>query len=192
MALFRRKAQPLAVAKIGDPILRRKAHDLDPSMIGSAELADLVDAMVATMEEAGGIGIAAPQVSVSLQLAVIEIPADSERYVEAEPFELEVFINPRITVLDPTEHEYWEGCLSVPDLRGLVPRPSKVRVDYMVMDGTERSITAEGFLATVLQHELDHLEGILFVDRVRDTTKLATIEEYRKHWLEADEESADD
>lgn len=185
MGLFRRKVQPLEVAKMGNPILRLKAEKIDPARLGSPELLDLVDAMVATMEAEGGIGIAAPQVSRSVQLAVIEIPAESERYQDSEPFELEVFINPTITVLDATEHEFWEGCLSVPDLRALVPRPREIRVDYLGLDGEQRSITADGFLATVLQHELDHLEGILFVDRVRDTTTFATIEEYRTHWLDS-------
>jgi peptide deformylase len=136
------------------------------------------------MHKEGGIGIAAPQVGVSVRAAVIEIESDSERYVDSPEFDLEVFLNPVVTVIDQTEQSYWEGCLSIPDLRGLVPRPRRVRVDYMGADGEARSIEAEGFLATVLQHELDHLDGVLFVDRVRDTTKLATIEDYRRFWLE--------
>jgi peptide deformylase len=184
MGLFRRKAQPLEVAKMGNPILRLKAEEISPEQLSDPAMLELVEAMVATMEAEGGIGIAAPQVSRSIQLAVIEIPAESPRYPESEPFELEVFVNPTITVLDETEHEFWEGCLSVPDLRALVPRPREVRVDYLGLDGKPRSISAEGFLATVLQHELDHLEGVLFVDRVRDTTTFATIDEYRTHWLD--------
>ena len=187
MGLFRRKAQPLEVAKIGNPVLRCKARAIEATELASQELSDLVDALVATMEAEGGIGIAAPQVGHSVALAVIEIPAESLRYPEAEPFELEVFVNPIMTVLDATEQEYWEGCLSVPDLRGLVPRPRRVRVDYIGLEGDARSMTAEGFTATVLQHELDHLDGVLFVDRVRDTTKLATLEEYRAHWVDADD-----
>jgi peptide deformylase len=187
MSFFKRKAAPLEVAKIGDPVLRERARQLTAEEIASPELRSLVDSMVATMETEGGIGIAAPQVSKSVRVAVIEIPTDSTRYAEAEPFELEVFVNPEITVLDPAEQEYWEGCLSVPDLRGLVPRPRQVRVDYLSLDGEQRSITAAGFLATVLQHELDHLDGVLFVDRVRDTTMLATVEEFRKHWLEPEQ-----
>jgi peptide deformylase len=185
MGLFPKKTQPLEVAKIGNPILREKAQDVSPDTFDSDELIELVEAMVATMEAEGGIGIAAPQVGRSLALAVVEIPVDSARYKDAEPFELEVFVNPKITVLDEAEQEYWEGCLSVPDLRGLVPRPRSVQVDYLSLAGDERTISAEGFLATVLQHELDHLEGILFIDRIRDLTKLATLDEYRAHWLES-------
>jgi peptide deformylase len=192
VGLFTRKPQRLPVAKIGDPVLRASTRPVAADEIGSPDLCDLVDAMVATMDAEGGIGIAAPQVGVSVRLAVIEIPTDSKRYPDAEPFELEVFVNPVMTTIDETEQEYWEGCLSVPDLRGLVARPRAVRVDYQGIDGDSRSISAEGFLATVLQHELDHLDGVLFVDRVRDTTKLATIDEYRKHWLEADDERSVD
>ncbi len=193
MGLFRKKAQPLEVARIGNPVLRQKADLVDPRSIGGDDLAQLVDEMIATMDAEGGIGIAAPQVSRSISLAVIEIPVDSARYPDSEPFELEVFINPSITILDEQEQEYWEGCLSVPDLRGLVPRPRKVQVDYLALDGDSRSIVAEGFLATVLQHELDHLDGVLFIDRMRDMTKLATLEEYRTYWLDStDAPSLDD
>jgi peptide deformylase len=97
---------------------------------------------------------------------------------------LSVFINPKITVLDKTEQGFWEGCLSVPELRGLVYRPRKIRVDYLDRDGKKKSVVAEGFLATVFQHELDHLDGVLFVDRIRyepGKSPISFLEEYGKY-----------
>jgi peptide deformylase len=96
-------------------------------------------------------------------------------------------INPKITVLDEKEQGFWEGCLSVPELRGLVHRPRKVQVDYLDEHANPRTIVAEDFLATVFQHELDHLGGKLFVDRIKDITKLAFLDEYRKYWTPAEE-----
>jgi peptide deformylase len=98
-----------------------------------------------------------------------------------------VVVNPKITVLDRRKQAFWEGCLSIPNLRALVERPRKIRVDYLDLAGERRSIEAQGFLATVFQHELDHLAGVLFLDRVRDTTKIATLEEFQRHWLERSE-----
>jgi peptide deformylase len=160
------------------------ARDLEPAEIRSPAMQQLIEDMVDTMHHEEGIGIAAPQVGESVQAAVIEIDAESARYPGQEPFGLRVFLNPRITVLDPAEQGYWEGCLSVPNLRGYVERPSRIRVDYLDLDARERWIEAEGFLATVFQHELDHLQGVLYVDRIRDMTKLATIEDYLRYWRE--------
>jgi peptide deformylase len=170
------------VMTIGNPVLRKVARDLTPEEVISDETRRLVEDMIDTMRHEEGIGIAAPQIGESLQVAVIEIQVDSDRYPDMKPFDLSVFVNPRITVLDEQEQGYWEGCLSVPNLRGLVLRPRQVRVDYYDLGGQKRAVVAGGFLATVFQHELDHLQGVLFVDRVRDTTKLATIEDYAKYW----------
>jgi len=134
------------------------------------------------MHAEGGIGIAAPQIGESVRVAVIAIDRASARYPNMADFPLTVFVNPLITVLDPAAQGYWEGCLSVPNLRGYVMRPRAVRVDFLDGRGQPRSLEAEGFLATVLQHEIDHLDGVLFVDRVRDTTKLATVENYMRYW----------
>ncbi|MFT4571074.1 MAG: peptide deformylase [Hyphomicrobiaceae bacterium] len=176
------------VATIGNPILRAQAREIVASEIGSPELRQLVVDMVETMHAMDGIGLAAPQISVPLQLAVIEMSPESERYPDIDSLPLTVFINPRITVLDETEQEFWEGCLSVPNLRGVVPRPRKVRVDFMGLEGQASSLTAEGFVATVLQHELDHLQGVLFLDRMPDITRLATVEDFARFWAN-DEDS---
>jgi len=170
------------VLTIGNPLLRRVARELDPAEIRTPALRRLLDDMIDTMHHEEGIGIAAPQIGESVQAAVIEIDAESARYPGQEPFGLKVFLNPRIRVVDPEEQGFWEGCLSVPNLRGFVERPRCVRVDYLDVDGHARTIEAEGFLATVLQHELDHLQGVLFVDRIRDLAKLATIEDYLRYW----------
>lgn len=172
------------VLTIGNPLLRQVARDIDPSELRRPEFRRLVDDMIDTMHHEQGVGIAAPQVGESVQAAVIEVSPESARYPGMEGFALRVFINPRVTVLDGEEQGFWEGCLSVPNLRGYVERPRKVRVDFFDMGGTARTIDAEGFLATVFQHELDHLAGVLYVDRIRDLTKLATIEDYLRYWRE--------
>lgn len=145
--------------------------------------------MVETMHEYGGIGIAAPQVHESLQLAILEFEEDNDRYPDMGKQPLLVVCNPKITVLDKEEQGFWEGCLSVPELRGLVYRPRKVAIDYLDEKAKPKRIEAEGFLATVFQHELDHLAGKLFVDRVRDMTKFAFIEEYQKYWLPKEQDN---
>lgn len=176
------------VLTIGNPLLREVARDLTAAEIASPALRTLIDDMVETMHHEEGIGIAAPQIGESVQAAVIEVDEESERYPDQKGFGLEVFLNPRLTTLDEEEQGFWEGCLSVPNLRGFVERPRRVRVDYTGLDGRARTLEAEGFLATVVQHELDHLQGVLYVDRIRDMTRLATIEDYQRFWLDGEDE----
>jgi len=172
------------VLTIGHPLLRRRAHRVPREMLGSPELARLVADLVDTMRANDGIGIAAPQIGVQLRVAILEIPGDSQRYPGSPPMPRIVFVNPEVRILDPTTRGYWEGCLSVPNLRGFVERPRAVEVRFSGTDGSPAELTAEDFVATVVQHELDHLDGVLFVDRVRDTTKLATVENYRRFWAD--------
>jgi peptide deformylase len=178
----------LKVARMGHPVLREKARDLTPEEISSPAIKRLIEDMIETMHEYSGIGLAAPQVHQSIQLAVIEFEDDNERYPGMSEQPLGVYINPKITVLDSKEQGFWEGCLSVPELRGLVHRPRKIRVDYLDQNANPRSIEAEGFLATVFQHELDHLAGKLFVDRMKDMTKLAFLTEYQRYWVPSEED----
>ena len=171
------------VARLGNPILRQQARDLSVEEIFSRETQELIQDLRDTQAENGGIGIAAPQIDVPLRVAIIEFSESSARYPGMGAQPLTVLINARITVLDSTEQTYWEGCLSVPGLRGRVSRPRKVRVDYLDERSHAQSIVAEGFLAAVFQHELDHLDGVLFVDRVKTTpgaTELAFSEEYQR------------
>lgn len=182
------------VARMGHPVLREKARDLTPEEIRSDDFERLLEDMVDTMEEYGGIGLAAPQIHEPLAVAIIEYADDHPRYSEQSKergdsegetsMPLTVFINPKITVLDPKEQGFWEGCLSVPELRGLVYRPRKIRVDYLDRDARPRAVVAEGFLATVFQHELDHLAGTLFVDRIRyapGESPISFVEEYGRY-----------
>jgi len=157
----------LKVARMGHPILRQKAKTLTNSEILSDDIKRLIEDMKETMAEYHGIGLAAPQVHQSVQLALIGFSDENDRYPEEDPIPIHVLINPVITVLDPAEQCYWEGCLSVPGLRGLVCRPQKVKIDYLNENAEKKTIEAEGFLATVIQHELDHLNGTLYVDRIK-------------------------
>jgi peptide deformylase len=171
----------LKVARMGHPVLRQKAREVKLEEIGSPELERLIEDMIQTMHEYGGIGLAAPQVHHSLKLAIIEFDESSARYPDQGAQPLSIFINPKITFVDETAQGFWEGCLSVPELRGFVERPRKIRVDYLDREGKARSLEAEGFLATVFQHELDHLDGVIYLDRIKDTTKLAFIEEFQRY-----------
>src|SRR5215510_4004921 len=119
------------VARLGHPVLRRQTRLLRPEEIRSPEIERLVDDMIETMHEYSGVGLAAPQVHESLRLAVIEVEGLNPRYHIAEEQPLLVIFNAKVTVLDPTPHGFWEGCLSVPGLRGFVERPRKVKVDFL-------------------------------------------------------------
>lgn len=176
---------------MGHPVLRKKARDLTQKEIQSVEIKRLIEDMIQTMEEYNGIGLAAPQVYESVQLAIIGFEDDNPRYPDQSGMKLSVFINPKISVLDKKEQGFWEGCLSVPELRGLVYRPRKIRVDYLDQKGEPQSIQAEDFLATVFQHELDHLSGVLYVDRIKNEpgkTLLAFTEEYQKYLVPKEED----
>ncbi len=174
------------VTRMGNPVLRKEAEDLSPEEITSQETKELLQDMFDTMKEEQGIGIAAPQIGVSKKVALIAVPSDSERYPESEESPVLFIFNPKITVLDEELQGFWEGCLSVPGLRGFVERPRKVQIDFLDMNAQAQSIVVEGFLATVFQHELDHLFGKLYVDRITDMSKLSYNEEYSKYVIQAE------
>lgn len=175
----------LSVARMGHPILRQKAEPVDPAEIRTKEFQGFIDDMVETMRDLDGVGLAAPQVYRSIRLAVVELASDNPRYPEnggaGKLSGVQVFINPKITKLTRKKVENWEGCLSVPGLRGLVARPDKVRVKYLDREGKSHAKVVEGFLAIVLQHEFDHLDGVLYVDRLVDTKSFVFEEEFEKH-----------
>jgi len=160
------------IIKMGNPVLREIAEDFSPKEILSEDTQSLVEDMWDSMEAAGGIGLAAPQIGISKQLAVIRLQEQSDRYPNMKDSEDFVIFNPKITVLDETEQGFWEGCLSIPGLRGYVERPRNIRVDYLDEDAKPKSIEIDEFLATVFQHEIDHLIGRLYVDRMKDITTL--------------------
>ena len=167
------------LCKMGNPILRKKAQIIAKDFLKSDEFTQLNKDLIDSMIHYGGIGIAAPQIGVDLQVAIIELKG-MNRYGEEINLPLTTFINPVLTYLTEDLQGFWEGCLSVPGLRGYVERPRKVKVNYMNSQGQDQEIIAEGFLATVLQHELDHLEGILYIDRIKDLKMISYQEEFEK------------
>ena len=160
------------ILKMGNPILREVSKPLLKEEILSDQSKDLVKKMWEVMEQAGGIGLAAPQIGVLKQLAVIRLDSDSERYENIEDSEEFVIFNPKLEVLDETKQGFWEGCLSVPGLRGYVERPRKLKINYLNEKAEEKEVIVEDFLATVFQHELDHLFGFLYVDRLKSVKDL--------------------
>ena len=172
----------LKVARLGHPVLRQVAEPVSPEAIGAPEIQRLIDDMLETMDDHDGAGLAAPQVHVSRRIVIYGVEANP-RYPEAEPVPLTVLLNPRITALGQDQEEDWEGCLSVPDLRGKVPRFTRVRVEGYGRDGKALRFTAEGFHARVVQHECDHLDGKVYLDRMRSMETLSFLPEFQRYWL---------
>jgi peptide deformylase len=168
------------VARLGHPVLREPCRALTPDEIVSAPIRQLIIDMRETMVEYGGVGIAAPQVHESVQLALVDVQMDDAHDSPTQSFTV---INPSVTVLDDTRLGHWEGCLSVPDLRGYVERPAKVRVDYLDENAQVCTLEVEGFLATVFQHELDHLDGVVYVDRIEDPTRFSFMREFTRYHM---------
>ena len=180
----------LKVAKMGHPVLRRTAEQIPQDQIRTERIQRLIADMFDTMAEYGGVGLAAPQVHESLQLLVIEdIPdPDHDGLFLARRTAV---INPEITFLTDEEIAYFEGCLSIPDLRGRVPRIRRIRVRGLDQNGAKIDMQIEGFPAVVYQHEVDHLNGILFLDRMRDFQTLAYLHEFDRYWASRSELVAD-
>jgi peptide deformylase len=179
----------LKVARIGNPIVRAAARDLTPAEIASPEVQKLIDDMVETMHEYDGVGVAAPQVHVGLRLAVLEVPP-SGRSPEGVP--LKVLVNPRWEPIGAEVARGFEGCLSVPDLRGIVPRASAVRLNALDRHGKPWSVEARGFFARVIQHECDHLEGRVYLDRMEGLRSLSFLGEFERYVLEPPKDADDD
>ena len=172
----------LKVARLGHPVLRQPAQPLSVDEIRSADTQRLIDDMIETMREYDGAGLAANQVHTPLQIAVIEVQTNP-RYPEAPEIPLTVLVNPVVTALTDEMEDGWEGCLSVPDMRGMVPRYTAVRLESLDREGRPFAVVAKDFFARVIQHETDHLNGVVYVDRMRDLSTLAHIAEWQKHWL---------
>ncbi|MFP6781420.1 MAG: peptide deformylase [Gammaproteobacteria bacterium] len=171
------------IIRMGHPLLRETARELTTDEIASAEIKRLIADMTDTLHDYGGIGLAAPQIGESIRLAIIEIPGGETRYGDLAPLSFSVFINPRIEIVDPATAGYWEGCLSVPGLRGFVERPQHIKVRYLDEKGDELELELTGFPATVFQHEFDHLDGKLYIDRISDMRLLAFDKEFEQHQL---------
>jgi peptide deformylase len=164
----------LKVARLGHPVLRQPGQELTRSALRSAEVQGLIDDMIETMAEYDGAGLAAPQVHQSLRLAVLEVPGGEGR----PEIPLLVLANPILAPLGEEKNLGWEGCLSVPDLRGRVARFTRVRLEALDRQGKSFSLDAEDFFARVLQHECDHLDGRVFLDRMEDLSSLSYLSEF--------------
>lgn len=167
------------VAQLGHPVLRKKAEPIEKEAILSPALQILIDDMIETKEEYIGVGLAAPQVHESLQLIVVGFEENS-RYPDADKIPLRAVINPKITDFSTDMDEDWESCLSVDNLSGLVKRAQKVTVTGLDREGNDIEINAEGFEARVYQHEIDHLYGKVFLDRMSDLKSLSFGKEFSK------------
>jgi peptide deformylase len=172
----------LKVARLGHPVLRQVAAKVPVGAIRAPETQRLIDDMVETMREYNGAGLAAPQVHVLKQIAVIEVHGNP-RYPDAPSIPLTVLINPVVTPLTEETEEGWEGCLSVPDMRGIVPRFTAVRLEGYDREGKRMDVVAKEFFARVIQHETDHLNGIVYLDRMKDFRTLTHLAEWNRFWL---------
>ena len=166
----------LKVARMGHPVLRQKCETIDPAQITGPEVQGLIRDMFETMVEYNGVGLAAPQVHQPVRLLIAGGEVDDEGRNR-----FRVLINPEITVLDENNRlGMYEGCLSVPGLRGWVERPASIKITAWNEKGEKIDFSLEGFPAVVIQHECDHLDGILYVDRIEDTTKFAFEDEAQR------------
>ena len=170
----------LKVARMGHPVLRAKARAVDRSEIKGAAIQKLIDDMIDTMVEYHGVGLAAPQVHEGVRIFVAALDADSEEGDRHEPIAI---INPEIIPVGSEVVEDWEGCLSIPDIRGRVPRAREITVRAFDRKGERIEINAHDFAARVIQHETDHLNGVLFFDRMRSFDSLTFLEEYSRYWV---------
>ena len=174
----------LPIVQIGHPTLRARAREVTERELGSAELRRICDDLVETMRAANGAGLAAPQADIPLRIFAVEV-GDNPRYPYKPRLGLRVLVNPVVHPLGDETYQSYEGCLSIPDLRGLLPRATEVEVAYVDPSGAEHRERFGGLSAGTMQHELDHLDGVLFPDRVEDPTTLCTWEMFRAHRQEA-------
>ena len=167
----------LKVARMGHPVLRQRAQPLDKGDLRKPLVQKLIDDMIETMHEYHGVGLAAPQVHEAVRLFVALLDDDPDAKSEAA-----VIINPEIIGNGDAREEGWEGCLSIPDIRGMVPRLTDVTVRALDRNGRPIELRLKQFPARVAQHETDHLDGVLFFDRMRSMETLTYLDEYSKYW----------
>jgi peptide deformylase len=167
------------ILHVGNPLLRERSREITRAELMSPEMQRLIDDLIDTMHAANGAGIAAPQIGELVRIATIEVN-HNPRYPYKPPIPLTVVVNPVVEMLDDELVEINEGCLSVPNMRGNVMRHVNIRVRYWDRDGNEHDEIRRGLTAGTFQHELDHLDGLLFLDRVDDTRTLTTWEQFEK------------
>jgi peptide deformylase len=179
----------LKVARMGHPALRQRAKAVDPGDIKAPRFQQLIDDMFETMREYQGVGLAAPQIHVGLRLFVAGFPPDDRDDEEDDSdrrVPLMALINPEIRPVGAAVVEDWEGCLSIPDIRGKVPRAESIHVDAYDRKGRRIQMQARGFTARVIQHETDHLDGVLFFDRMKSFETLTFLDEFGRFWNSRD------
>lgn len=172
------KSRILPITQLGEPVLRKRSKAF--SKLTSADQR-LIDDMIATMKKAQGVGIAAPQVGVGKRLFIIA-PTPSVRYPKSPVLPPLAMINPRLLSHSAAVENDWEGCLSVPGIRGIVPRWRSVEIEFITREGRKARARLKGFVARIFQHEFDHINGMVYLDRVKDTRTLITEREYRKRF----------
>ena len=175
----------LKIATVGDPVLRMPTRDLTVEELRAPRWQTFIDNLIETMRDADGAGIAAPQVFEPVRVTAIEVRCNNPRYPYKPAIPLTILVNPRITPLVTETFDNFEGCLSVPDIRGVVSRFLHVRVDFLDRHGEPQTLEARGLTAGTYQHECDHLDGRLFLDRVQDPTTLCTWKNFEKHHRDA-------
>jgi peptide deformylase len=179
----------IKIASVGEPVLRNAARVLRPEEIGTDRIRELIEHMRETLVDAPGVGLAAPQVGESLQLAIIEDKAQYQATLTAaelaerqrKPVPFHVLINPEIELLSPPDVSFFEGCLSLPGFVAMVPRARSVRVRALNERGDPVQIEAEGWYARILQHEIDHLKGAIYIDRMWHRS-FSSFDNYTRHW----------
>jgi peptide deformylase len=179
----------IKIANVGEDVLRNEARALTTEQILSARIQELIEHMRETLADAPGVGLAAPQVGESLQLAIIEDKAEYQASLtdaelaerERQPVPFHVLINPKIRLLSEPDTVFFEGCLSLPGFVGMVPRARRVQVEALDHHGNPVRINAEGWYARILQHEIDHLNGNLYIDRMWSRS-FCSQENYVRHW----------
>jgi peptide deformylase len=179
----------LKIVQVGEAVLRRQTKELTAAEIRSRETQDLIEWMRETMHDAPGVGLAAPQIGLPLQLAVIEdkpenlkdATAESLKERERQPVPFHVIVNPKITLQGPSNVEFFEGCLSLQGFTAVVPRARKVKVTHLDHHGEPRVIEAAGWYARILQHEIDHLRGAVYIDHMRPRTFMS-VDNFNRYW----------
>ncbi len=165
------------IAQLGDPVLRQKSSKVDDT--NSEQVVKVVEVMLNTLSKSNGVGIAAPQVSESVRIVIIA-SRPSKRYPSAPEMEPVIMFNPYFENLSEEVNKDWEGCLSIPGIRALVPRYEKIKVSYQNQQGTQQELLTDGFIARIFQHEYDHLDGLVYLDRVEDNKDIISEVAFQK------------
>lgn len=165
------------IAQLGNPVLRQQAKKVMD--ISAADIVRIIDDMLYTLSETNGVGLAAPQVSISERIVIIA-SRPSKRYPMAPEMKPIVMINPEFEILSENTQKDWEGCLSIPEIRALVPRYTKIKIRYSDRNGESKELLADDFIARVFQHEYDHLNGLVYLDRVDDNRDIISESEFQK------------